>query len=90
MAVTANPALTAAWSVIVAAGDNFLLSLPFTARYDIEVATTDAAGTAPTVGGHRLAGDRQDGLTRDLLGPGTVWARTRSGATTVVLNTWTP
>ena len=88
MAVTTNPTVTAAWSAIVPAGSYFMLTLPFATRYDIEVATTDAAGTAPTVVGHVLSGDQQEGLTRDLLGPGTVWARTRSGSTTVVLNTW--
>lgn len=90
MAATTNPALTATWSVLVAVGNDFLLSLPFATRYDIEVATTDSAVTAPTVVGHVLAGDQQEGLTRDLLGPGTVWARTRSGAATVVLNAWAP
>lgn len=90
MAATTNPALTATWSAIVAVGDAFLLSLPFATRYDIEVATTDDAGTAPTVVGHVLAGDQQEGITRDLLGPGTVWARTRSGSVPVVLNAWTP
>ena len=88
MAATTNPTITQTWSAIVAAGNYFLLTLPFASRFDVEVATTDAAGTAPTVVGHILSGDEQEGLTRDLLGPGTVWARTRSGSTTVVLNAW--
>lgn len=90
MAATTNPTITQTWSALVAAGDAFFLSLPFSGRFDIEVATTDSAVTAPTVVGHILSGDQQEGITRDLIGPGTVWARTRSGSTTVVLNAWTP
>lgn len=88
MAATTNPTITQTWSAIVAAGSYFLLTLPFASRYDVEVATTDSAVTGPTVVGHILSGDQQEGLTRDLIGPGTVWARTRDGSTTVVLNAW--
>ena len=88
MATTTNPSLTTTWTAIVAVGSNFLLTLPFSTRASIEVATTDSAVTGPTVQGHVLAGDLKEGLTRDLIGPGTVWARSQGAPATVVLNVW--
>ncbi len=88
MASTTNPTITTTWSAIVAVGSNFLLTLPFDTNYSIEVATTDSAVTGPTVRGHVLSGDQQEGLTRDLIGPGTVWARPLIGSAAVVLNVW--
>lgn len=86
---TTNPTVTATWTKLVALGDDFLLTLPFSTRFDIEVATTDA-DSAPTGGqGHILSGDHQEGLNRLLVGPGYVWAKA-GGSVPVVLNTWTP
>ncbi|MBP6734034.1 MAG: hypothetical protein KAX51_04500 [Chromatiaceae bacterium] len=90
MAVTANITVIPNWSVLVAAGDEFIVTLASPTRFDVEVATTDSAGTAPAVAGHLLNGDQPEGLTRSLLGPGTVWARTRGGSVAVVVNAWTP
>lgn len=90
MAVTANVALTSRWAVVVAAGDEFMLTIPHPTRFDIEIATTDSDSTAPAVVGHVLNGDQPEGITRALLGPGTVWARTRGGGLVVAINAWTP
>ena len=79
-----------AWSKIVALGDDFLLTLPFATRTDIEVAITDADSAPTVVRGHVLAGDQHEDLNRLLIGPGYVWARSPGGALPVVLNTWTP
>ena len=59
---TANYVLTPAWSLLVAAGDEFLLTLPDDPQAVIEVATLDAVPEAPktpatelaAVVGHRL------------------------------------
>ena len=87
---TANPTITTSWSLIVTAGNEFLLScrtLP-----PIEIAVSDTA-TAPTVAGHVLDPAENNGATRALLGPGFVYARLVGGQTdsiTAVLTAWTP
>jgi hypothetical protein len=85
---TTNPSLTSAWGKIVDAGDEFFLSLPFSTRLDIEVATAGPVDE-PTVRGHVLRGDRNESVNRALLGAGSVYARAiGANALTVVLSTW--
>ena len=84
---TTNPTLNGSWTKIVDAGYEFLLTLPFSIRVDIEVATKDSEA-APTVRGHVLRGDQFESLNRTLIGPGYVYARTTSGTVPVVLNAW--
>lgn len=84
---TTNPTLTTAWSKIVDAGYDFLLTLPFSTRTSIEVATSDSVAD-PTVVGHVVRGDQYESINRTLIGTGYVYARTREGTATVVLNAW--
>jgi hypothetical protein len=86
---TTNPTLTASWSKLVDAGDEFLLTLPFSTRTSIEVAVKDA-DSAPTVNGHILRGDQFEAMNRTLIGPGYVYARTQGGSVPVILSSWTP
>lgn len=87
---TTNPSLTSSWSLIVAAGSDFLMTLPFFNPTALEIATTASDSISPTVSGHTVSGDRQDHITRSLVGPGSVWARSKGSTVTVVLNTWVP
>ena len=84
---TTNPTLNGSWTKIVDAGYEFLLTLPFSTRVDVEIATKDTE-EAPTVKGHVLRGDQFESLNRTLIGPGYVYARTTSGTVPVVLNAW--
>lgn len=86
---TTNPTLTSAWSKLVDAGDEFLLTLPFSTRTSIEVAIKDT-DAAPTVQGHVLRGEEGASMTRSLIGPGYVYARTQAGTVPVILSAWTP
>lgn len=85
---TTNHTLTADWSLIVPAGDEFLLScrtLP-----PVEIAISDTA-TAPTVAGHVLDPAENEGITRSLVGPGYVYARLHgAGSASIALTAWTP
>lgn len=47
MAVTANFTVIPNWSVLVAAGDEFIVTLASRRALMWSVATTDSAGTAP-------------------------------------------
>ena len=84
---TTNPTLNGSWTKIVDAGYEFLLTLPFSTRVDVEIATQDTE-EAPTVRGHVLRGDQFESLNRTLIGPGYVYARTTAGTVPVVLNAW--
>lgn len=97
---TTNPVLTPEWSVLVTAGDEFFLTLlnpnllhdlltQTVSGLTVEVAVADTE-TVPTVAGHVLRADYSEGLTRDLLGPGHVYARTRRDSVVVALTAWTP
>jgi hypothetical protein len=87
---TTNPTLTAAWGLLVTAGDEFLLTAP-TAAGQIEVAVSDTE-VSPTVAGHPLTGGAvRESINRALIGPGYVYGRTLGGASIVaVLSAWTP
>ena len=84
---TTNTALTTAWAKIVDDGTDFLLTLPFTSRMTIEVATAASAPNA-TLQGHPLRADKIDGLNRALVGSGDVYARCLDGGVSIVLTTW--
>ena len=93
---TTNPTITGAWTLIVAAGDEFFLSFPLSSQI-IHVATgaTDSEGEPepPAAGltGHTLAPGR-DGMNRALIGPGPVYARCvdPTASVPVALTAWTP
>ena len=88
---TTNPALTTSYQKIVDAGDEFLLTLPFTASVAIDVAVADTeSAPADTVIGHRLSTSQHEALNRSLTGPGYVYARAVDRACTVALTAWTP
>jgi len=91
---TTNVVITGAWSQIVAAGQDFLLTAPM-ALHQIEVAIAAAPEDLATVRGHILFGDQRESINRTLIGPGIVYARTAGGlaspsGATVVLTAWTP
>ncbi len=86
---TTNPTLTTSYTKIVAAGDEFLLTLLHTSKLDVEVAIKDT-DEAPSVRGHVLRGERGESMNRSLIGPGYVFARAVGGTVPVVLSAWTP
>jgi hypothetical protein len=85
---TTNVTLTEDWQEIVAAGDEFFLSIPYI--YDAPQVDVATAAAEPAVDGHRLDSDRGQEMNRTLIGPGKVWARSRNDEVTVVLTAWTP
>lgn len=97
--MTTNPTLTGGWTLIVPAGDEFLLTLPapcqtvFVAIGTDDGSDTDTDPEPPAAGllGHALAAG-VDGMNRSLLGPGPVFARCVDSSATVILalTTWTP
>ena len=88
--MTSNQLLTSSWSLLVEAGDEFLLSAPVL-NYRIEVAAVDTE-TTPDVDGHPLqgGGDNRESLNRALIGPGYVYGRSLRGPVSVVITSWTP
>lgn len=88
---TTNPTLTTSWAKLVDLGYEFFISLPFTSVTHIEIATVDSdEAPASGVSGHVLKGEAQESLSRQLIGPGYVYARSRNGSLPVVLNAWEP
>ena len=94
---TTNPVITGAWTLIVAAGDEFLLTLPvasqtiFVAIGGADDSDSDPQAPDPGIIGHPLAPGR-DGINRALIGPGPVYARLADplGTVKVALTAWTP
>ena len=96
---TANPALTGDWTLIVNAGDEFLLTLPqacqivYVAIGSNDDSDSDSEAQAPSSNllGHALAAGR-DGMNRALIGPGPVFARCVDplASVTLALTAWTP
>ena len=93
---TTNPTIfTSTWTLVVAAGDDFLLSLPFSSPITVEVATLATEPVDPDtpdtelagITGHLLTGSAQESINRTLIGPGYVYARSPQGALNVVLTT---
>ena len=87
---TTNILITPEATKIVAAGDEFLLTLD--TRPLVRLATVAQGGAAPTVRGHRLNPAMGESLNRALLGPGDVWAWSDDleSSTAATLTTWTP
>lgn len=69
---TANVPLNKTWTQLAADTDENLL-VTFHGDATLEFATT-ASDDPPVVDGHRLTKD--DAITRSVIGPGYVWART--------------
>ena len=94
---TTNPVITGAWSLIVAAGDEFLLSLPVASQSvhvaigEVDDSDSDPEPPPTTLLGHALV-PGADGMNRALLGPGPVYARCTDPAASVplALTAWTP
>ena len=96
---TTNPTVTGAWTLLVAAGDEFLLTLPvasqtiYVAIGGADDSDSDSDPETPTAGtiGHPLR-PGEDGINRALLGPGPVFARCIDPAASVAvaLTAWTP
>ena len=95
--VTPNPTITKDWELVVPAGSEFLLSLPFRANTGVEIAVMETEEAPDESGGaifgHRIDPTGHEGITRSLVGPGYVYARTRDfsavGTTVrIALTTW--
>ena len=94
---TTNPTITGAWTLIVAAGDEFLLTLPVASQtVYVAVGSEDDSDSDPqspptALLGHPLASGR-DGMNRALLGPGPVFAKCvdPTASVPVALTAWTP
>ena len=94
---TTNPTVTGAWTLIVAAGDEFLLTQPvasqtlYVAVGSEDDSDSDPQAPDPGIIGHPLAPGR-DGINRALIGPGPVYARLADplGTVKVALTAWTP
>ena len=97
---TTNPPLSGPnWQLIVAAGDEFLLSLPqasqtvYIAVGEADDSDSDSDPQAPAADllGHPLASGR-DSINRALIGPGPVFCRIVDPAASVAvaLTAWTP
>ena len=88
---TVNIQVADDWTLLVAAGDDFLLSVPGVVSYDIEVAVSDAETDPDIDHGHLLHANRSEAMNRALIGPGHVYARAVSDTTAVaVVSAWTP
>ena len=87
---TAIKTLTDDWSLIVAAGDEFLVTIPRDAQHHVEIATSDDTDPPAAANGHLLRIDIPESMNRALIGPGAVYARTPSGTGRLVVNAWTP
>lgn len=89
MATQPNTALTSAWTLLVASGDEFTLTLP--GATPVRVCAQDAAvAPASLEDGHTLMADSREAWNRALSGPGYIYARAINGAARVELTTWTP
>lgn len=88
---TTNPILTSSWSLIVTAGNDFLFELPPTSKpIEAQIAIRDTE-TVPTVQGHTITARESEGMNRNLIGPGYVYARVLGiSEYTAVLTAWTP
>lgn len=96
---TTNPTVTGAWTLIVADGDDFVMTLPQPSQIvyvaiggaDDSDSDSDAEAPAASLLGHGLT-PGADGISRAIIGPGPVFARLADplGTTRVALTAWTP
>lgn len=92
--VIPNPVVDTTWRLLVPEGSDFLMTLPYRSTVGIELATMEAE-TPPVdpedsvVFGHRVGPDGSQGMTRALIGPGYVYARTRFDSAVIALSVWT-
>lgn len=86
---TINVTVPVIWEKVVDAGLDFILTLNTPNFNYVEVAVSDIE-VEPTVRGHQCKGPEQ-GLTRALVGPGYVYARSMAGTPVIATVTaWTP
>lgn len=92
---TTNPVLTNTWTLIVTAGDDFMLELPtsgqlFGGDIEAQIAISNTE-SVPTVTGHTITARESEGINRNLIGPGYVYARVIGiSEYPAVLTAWTP
>ena len=70
---TTNIELTKEWTLVVASGDEFILS-PLDAAI-IEVATSDTEIEPTVARGHVISPGEREAINRAVIGPGVVYAR---------------
>lgn len=86
---TTNVILSPTWEKVVDAGFNFILTLTTPNFNYVELAVSDTE-VVPTVHGHQFKGP-DEGLTRQLVGPGYIYARSLSNTpATAILTIWAP
>ncbi len=86
---TTNVMIYVTWTKVVDVDLDFLLTLNTPNFNYVEVAVNDI-DVEPTVRGHQCKGPEQ-GLTRALVGPGYVYAKSLAGAPVMATVTaWTP
>ena len=88
MAKTANITIGPDWTEVVDDETAYYwLSLPFTTVSTFEVAVWDTTDDAANIdiAGHPLRAEHIDSVSRAVTGDGFIYARCRSGATTVVV-----
>ena len=96
---TTNPNVTGAWTMLVAAGDEFMMTLPvasqtiFVAIGGADDSDSDSDPEPPPTDllGHAMV-PGADGMNRALIGPGPVFAKCvdPSATVTMALTAWTP
>lgn len=99
---TTNIAINGEWQLIVAAGDEFLFTPALGVARGLwaqlfnsvvlEVAVVPDADPAPDAAlyGHPIRFSEAEGMSRTLVGPGDVYARSRFGSVIAALTAWTP
>lgn len=91
MATTQNITLGKDYQLIATNAEDFFLSLPWIIGATVVVATTDSDSVAPVsdLRGHELTGTAIESINRNVIGPGYVYAKSKTGVPlTVVVNVW--
>jgi hypothetical protein len=87
---TTNITLTANWTQIIDDGDDFLLSLADASGHRVIAVATAASAPAATLRGHQLStgSGGNDAITRAIIGPGDVWARSQGSPAVLAVTAW--
>ena len=83
-----NFTLTDAWSLLVAAGDDFTLTLPRRAGPVEVVPMATATAPAADLIGHVLSPAGREAFNRPLSGPGYLYGRAPQGTAIVAVSRW--
>jgi hypothetical protein len=90
---TVNTSIDSDWALVVNEGNDFLLTAPHSAMFQIEVAIADSIEDLEGISGHLLFGNQRESINRPLIGPGDVYARTvgvPAATASVAITAWTP